>query len=59
VNVQIHSMKLTVERSQASEDMYMSHVKHLSDELKRVDFMVEGDKLEQAKVLKNSTQMIA
>jgi hypothetical protein len=52
-------MKLTVERSQASEDMYMSHVKHLSDELKRVDFMVEGDKLEQAKVLKNSTQMIA
>ena len=51
-------MKLAVERSQSSEDMYMSHVKHLSDELKRIDFMIEGDKLEHAKVFKNASEMI-
>lgn len=58
VNVQIHGMRLAVERSQTAEDMYMSHVKHLADELKRVDFMVEGDRLENAKIFKSATDMI-
>ena len=59
VNVQIHGMRLAVERSQTAEDMYMSHVRHLAEELKRVDFMVEGDKLENAKILKNANEMIS
>ena len=37
----------------------MSHVRHLADELKRVDFMVEGDRLENAKIFKNATEMIS
>lgn len=52
-------MRLAVERSQTAEDMYMSHVRHLADELKRVDFMVEGDRLENAKIFKNANEMIS
>ncbi len=51
-------MRLAVERSQTAEDMYMSHVRHLADELKRVDFTFESEKLENSKIIKNATDMI-
>ena len=44
-------MRLAVERGQAAEDMYMQQVKHVQEELKRVDYLIEGEKLENAKII--------
>lgn len=58
MNVKLHSMQSAVERQQSTENMYISQVNHIAEELKRIDFLIESEKLENAKAIKNAGDTI-
>ncbi len=51
-------MRMAVERSQTAEDRYMSHVNHLTDELKRVHLHFELEKTETASKIQGMNEVI-
>jgi hypothetical protein len=38
--------------------MYISQVTHIAEELKRIDYLIESEKLENAKAIKNAGDTI-
>jgi hypothetical protein len=38
--------------------MYISQVNHIAEELKRIDFLIESEKLENSKTIKNAGETI-
>ena len=40
----LHNMKQAIERQQSTEDVFFNHVKHMEEELKRMDLQYETEK---------------
>ena len=56
--ISLNNMRQAIERQQVTEDIFLTHVKHMEDELKRMDLQYETEKANTSKIIEQMNEKV-